>query len=107
MTRDESTASGARIASSVEAVGWLIVSAMALMTLLSTLSSDFPARSQALAGEGIVVAVAAGLLAAALRRASRDDRRGAWPVIAVVLRIVLLGPVLAFLLLVAASGFAA
>ncbi|MEM9693781.1 MAG: hypothetical protein AAGA56_14625 [Myxococcota bacterium] len=89
-----------------EAVIWILLAILTLVTMASTLAAAFPARGRALAGEMVVLGLAFSLAAGAWRR-SGDKTPTRWHLLFVALRLAIAGPVLLLALVAAAAGFSA
>ena len=95
------------VAATVEGVLWVGFACVAVSVAIGTVASEFPGRGRALMGEAVVVLVALALAGLALRRVARGSGTGPWTWAAAGLRVVVLLPVLAVLLVAAAAAFTA
>lgn len=95
----------------VELWAWVSLALLTACVTATTLMSSFPARTASLVGEAAVLLVCAGLAGWAGYRPRRleeaDAGRLAVAGVLAIGRLVLLGPLLLFFLIVAAAGYTA
>jgi hypothetical protein len=95
-----------RVVHLAEHVVWCVCFTTALSILCSTAAEDFPAKDRALIGLAIAVGSTFILAALSVARAWRDDG-SRLALVFVPVRLVIGVPVLTFLTVAAAAGFAA